>query len=301
MKSIQNLIIRTALVAVVVGLLVAPAASAEPVPAQVQTSAKTTILGSGSVAFSPYLLAAFKKYKKVTKGQVEVIYTVNSGNNGVKDVQTGKSQIAGQARAPLPGAIDAGTTYYKAAKDGMAIIVSKKNKIKNLSVAQLGDIFSGKVTNWSQVGGSNLPIEVNGRDAAGGQYQFFRDAVLGGKDVQIGNKHPNDGLVASAVSNSTGAIGYLGQGFIKTGPKVKYKTISLNRVPLTETTVKKGKYPLWRFLYIVTPNTPLSPPVKKLVTWLLTSYDAGQAFRKAGAVPYKQSTKNPAKKKKKKK
>lgn len=301
MKSIQNLIIRSALVAVVVGLLVAPTASADPVPAQVNTAAKTTILGSGSVAFSPYLLAAFKKYKKVTKGQVEVIFTVNSGNNGVKDVQTGKSQFAANARAPLPGAIDAGTTYYKAAKDGMAIIVSKKNKVKNLSIAQLGDIFSGKVTNWNQVGGSDAPIEVNGRDAAGGQYNFFRDAVLGGKDLQIGNKHPNDGLVASAVSNSPNAIGYLGQGFVKTGKKVKYKLVTLNRVPLNETTVRKGKYPLWRFLYLVTPNTTLAPPVKKLIAWLLTSYDAGQAFRKAGAVPYKQSTKPPKKKKKKKK
>jgi phosphate transport system substrate-binding protein len=270
-------------------LLVAPA----------MAYAKTTVVGSGSVAFSPFLLAAFAKYEKVTKGQVEVVYNVNSGNNGVKDVQSGKSQFAGQARAPLPN-IDNGTTYYKTAKDGQAIIVSKAigTKVKNLSLTQLGDIFSGKITNWSQVGGPDATIEVNGRDASGGQYQFFRDAVLGGKDLQVGAKHPNDGLVATAVGNSKTGIGYLGVGFIK--KTTKYKLISLNKVPLTKETVKKGKYPLWRFLYLVLPNEQArrTPEVLKLVNWLLYSYDAGQAFSKAGAVPYKQSLKKPKKAKK---
>lgn len=288
MKSIRKTALRGLLLSVVAILLIAPS----------MAYAKTTIVGSGSVAFSPYLLAAFKKYKVVTKGQVEVVYNVNSGNNGVKDVQSGKSQFAGQARAPLPN-IDNGTTYYKAAKDGMGIIVNKSNKVKNLSLQQLGDIFSGKITNWNQVGGANATIEVNGRDASGGQYQFFRDSVLGGKDVQVGTKHPNDGLVATAVANSANAIGYLGQGFIK--PKRKYVPISVNKIALTQENVKKGKYPLWRFLYLVLPNDPArrTPELLKLTNWLLKSYDAGQAFKKAGAVPYKQSTKPPKKKKKK--
>lgn len=294
MNSIQKLVVRIALAAVAASLIAVPVASAQAPVAN--TAATTTIVGSGSVAFSPYLLAAFKKYKTVTKGQVQVVYNVNSGNNGAKDVQAGKSQFAGQARPPQ--AIDAGLTYYKAAKDGMGIIVHNSNKVKNLSLVQLGDIFSGKITNWSQVGGANLPIEVNGRDASGGQYQFFRDVVLGGKDVQIGNKHPNDALVAAAVNNSPNAIGYLGQGFIK--PKKKYHPITLNKIALNESTVRTGKYPLWRYLWLVLPNDPArrTAPLLKLTNWLLTSYEAGQAFRKAGAVPYKQA-KNPPKTKKK--
>src|SRR5256885_7783455 len=81
--------------AVAVGVLVALAAPAS-------AAASTTLIGSGSVAAEPVLRPLFSAYQKFTKGKVHFLYTANGGNAGVADVQSGKSQFAGQARPPLP-------------------------------------------------------------------------------------------------------------------------------------------------------------------------------------------------------
>src|SRR4051812_31541131 len=82
------------------------------------SASAATLIGSGSVAMQPFLLALFKGYKKVKPG-TEFIYTANGGNAGVQDVQSGRSQFAGQARLPLPS--DAGTTYIKSFMDGLCM------------------------------------------------------------------------------------------------------------------------------------------------------------------------------------
>ena len=82
-----------------------------------------TLIGSGSVAAQPVLQALFATYEKVHK-KVEFVYTANGGNAGVKDVQNGTSQFAGNARTPLPS--DAGTTYIKMFLDGLCIWTSTR-------------------------------------------------------------------------------------------------------------------------------------------------------------------------------
>src|SRR6201995_5777488 len=95
------------------------------------------LIGSGSVAAQPVLQALFKAYEKQNKG-IHFPYSPDGGNAGIKDVQTGSSQFAGQARTPLPS--DAGTTYIKLYLDGLCMDVNKSNKLSNVSVQQLHDI-----------------------------------------------------------------------------------------------------------------------------------------------------------------
>ena len=132
-----------------------------------------TLIGSGSVAAQPVLQALFATYTKQVNKNVHFVYTANGGNAGVKDVQNGTSQFAGNARTPLPS--DAGTTYIKMFHDGLCIDVNPKNKLSNISIQQTHDIYRGLITNWSQVGGSNLTTTINpvGRDTNGGTYNFF--------------------------------------------------------------------------------------------------------------------------------
>src|ERR1700742_5018410 len=80
-----------------------------------------TLIGSGSVAAQPVLQALFKTYEKQVNKSIHFVYTANGGNAGVKDVQNGTSQFAGQARLPLPS--DTGTTYARVFLDGLCIIV----------------------------------------------------------------------------------------------------------------------------------------------------------------------------------
>jgi phosphate transport system substrate-binding protein len=262
--------VRITLLAAALTLFVVPAASA------------ATIIGSGSVAMQPYIVALVNGYKKVDPS-VTIAYNANGGNTGVKDVQAGISQFAGQARAPLPA--DAGTRYLEAFKDGMAIVVNPKNKIKNLKLQQVSDIFTGKLTSWGQFKAAKLsqPIIPFGRESSAGQYTYFIQSVLNGQ-AQSSNVTTvlSDGLVRSGVSGAKkgAGIGYIGQAYITK----KVKAVSLNKVPITYKNVKNNKYPLSRFLYFVTPRTNVNPDVAKFIDWARTSAAAGKILTKAGAV-----------------
>src|ERR1700750_2305382 len=116
--------------------------------------AKTTLIGSGSVAAQPVLQALFKTYETSVNKNVKFTYTPDGGNAGIKDVQNGTSQFAGQARTPLPS--DAGTTYIKLYLDGLCMDVNPKNKLTNISIQQTHDIYQGLITNWNKVPQSGL-------------------------------------------------------------------------------------------------------------------------------------------------
>src|ERR1700712_267996 len=107
----------------------------------------TTLIGSGSVAAPPVLQALFATYSKTGNKKGHFVYTANGGNAGVKDVQNGTNQFAGQARTPLPS--DAGTTYIKLYLDGLCLDVNKANSLSSITVQQAHDIYRGLVTNWS--------------------------------------------------------------------------------------------------------------------------------------------------------
>ena len=171
-----------------------------------------TLIGSGSVAAQPVLQALFAQYtKRSTTGQVHFVYTADGGNAGIKDVQNGTSQFAGQARTPLPS--DAGTTYVKLYLDGLCMDVNPKNKLSNISIQQTHDIYTGLLTNWSAVPGSGLSTTIDpvGRDTNGGTYNFFLQAVLNNQAPSSNvNALTADGLVVNAVKQDPNAIGYAG-------------------------------------------------------------------------------------------
>src|SRR3954470_2549257 len=178
--------------AVAVGALVALAAPAA-------ATASTTLIGSGSVAAEAVLRTLFSAYQKATKGKVHFLYTANGGEGGVADVQSGRSQFAGQARPPLPS--DAGTTYVKAYLDGLCILVNPANSLHSLTLSQLGDVYQGRLTDWKTFPGAKLTgtIDPYGRDANGGTYNFFSQSVLQG-NAPAGNVNAlgSDGLIANA-------------------------------------------------------------------------------------------------------
>jgi phosphate transport system substrate-binding protein len=183
------------------------ATAALAVPA---SAGATTLIGSGSTAAQPYLVALFKGYTKIHPS-IHFVYTPDGGNAGVKDVQQGKSQFAAQARAPLPS--DAGTTYVKLFLDGLCIDVNPANKLTNLSIQQVRDIYLGNVTSWAGVPGAGLSSTIDpvGRDSNGGTFNFFVSSVLNNKPPSTRvNALLSDGLVAQAVKKDPHAIGYKG-------------------------------------------------------------------------------------------
>src|SRR6201999_3898406 len=207
-----------------------------------------TLIGSGSVAAQPVLQALFATYEKTNK-KVHFVYTANGGNAGVKDVQNGTSQFAGQARTPLPS--DAGTTYIKMFMDGLCLDVNPKNKLTNISIQQAHDIYRGLLTNWNQVPGSGLETTIDpvGRDTNGGTYNFFLQAVLNNEAPASNvNALTADGLVVNAVKQDPNAIRYA--GLARQGAS-KLKALKVTGIPCqaNKISVEPLKYPLSRYIF----------------------------------------------------
>jgi phosphate transport system substrate-binding protein len=243
-----------------------------------------TLIGSGSVAAQPVLQALFATYSKQVNKKIHFVYTPNGGNAGVKDVQNGTSQFAGQARTPLPS--DAGTTYIKLYLDGLCIDVNPRNKLSNISIQQTHDIYRGLLTNWSQLPGSGLTTTIDpyGRDTNGGTYNFFLQAVLNNEPPASNvNALTADGLVVNAVKQDPNAIGYDGLAWQGKGQKA----LRVNGVPCIskKISVEPLKYPLSRYIFIVLPTANPSPAVQKFVDWARRSALAGEVIAKAGGVP----------------
>jgi phosphate transport system substrate-binding protein len=243
-----------------------------------------TLIGSGSVAAQPVLQALFKTYEQQVNKKIHFVYTANGGNAGVKDVQNGTSQFAGQARTPLPS--DAGTTYIKLYLDGLCLDVNRANTLSNITIQQTHDIYRGLLTNWSQVGGSlDTTIDPVGRDTNGGTYNFFLQAVLNNEAPASNvNALTADGLVVNAVAQDPNAIGYAGLAW-QTNKKLK--ALKVNGVPCQadKISVEPLRYPLSRYIFIVLPTASPSPSVQKFVDWARTSPLAATAISSAGGVP----------------
>ena len=242
-----------------------------------------TLIGSGSVAAQPVLQALFATYTKQVNPKVKFTYTPDGGNAGIKDVQNGTSQFAGQARTPLPS--DAGTTYIKLYLDGLCIDVNPKNKLTEVSTQSLHDIYRGILTNWNQVPGSGLETTIDpvGRDTNGGTYNFFLQSVLNNEPPASNvNALTADGLVVNAVKQDPNAIGYAGLAWQKKG----LKPVKVNGVKCeaSKISVEPLKYPLSRYIFIVLPTASPSPSVQKFVDWARTSPLAGEVINKAGGV-----------------
>jgi phosphate transport system substrate-binding protein len=246
-----------------------------------------TLIGSGSVAAQPVLQALFSTYTKKVNHHVHFLYTANGGNAGVKDVQSGKSQFAGQARTPLPS--DSGTTYIKFYLDGLCMDVNSQNSLSNISIQQTHDIYRGLLTNWSSVPGSGLDTTIDpvGRDTNGGTYNFFLQAVLNNElPASNVNALTADGLVVNAVKQDPSAIGYAGLAW--QGSR-KLKALKVNGVPCVpkKISVEPLKYPLSRYIFLVLPGDGSSSPpaLTKFIDWARRSPLAGEVILKAGGVP----------------
>jgi len=140
-------------------------------------------------------------------------------------------------------------TAYAVAKDGIAIIVHETNKINNITLAQIRDIYTGKVTNWNQLGGANLPIVSISRDVASGTFEVFNAKVL--KDAKVSGSAQmmaSNNAILRTVTITPGAIGYVGLGYVTDAVNV----VPVNNVVPSEATIRNGSYPVSRNLYMYT-------------------------------------------------
>ena len=175
---------------------------------------------------------------------------------------------------------------YKVCMDAVAVFVNKDNPVSQLSIPQLEKIFSGKITNWKQLGGRDAPISLYGRENSSGTYEFFKVHVLNRQDFAATTKAmPGTAAVIEAVANDVNAVGF---GGIAYGHGVKHLSISKtdggDAVEPTRENVYSDRYPIARYLFNYLRAENDSGAVGAYIAWCLS--DEGQAVvSQAGYYP----------------
>jgi phosphate transport system substrate-binding protein len=139
------------------------------------------------------------------------------------------------------------------ALDGIAVIVHPGNKVSALTKAQIKDIYTGRISNWKELGGADAKIVTVSRDTSSGTYEAFETLAINKEKVRPDAlTTASNQAVAQTVAQTPGAIGYVGHGYL-TG---KVKDVTVDGVRCTKQNIQSGKYPLARDLYLYTNGKP---------------------------------------------
>ncbi len=213
--------------------------------------------------------------------------------NGTCDIAVSSREIKKQEIA-LAEKKGIKPTEIKVALDGLAVVVSPKNPVSKLTMDQLASIFSGKIQNWKDVGGSDSKIVILSREVNSGTHVYFKEHVLRKGDAKSKEEFSPDALllpssqaIADEILQNPSAIGYYGMGYIGKDHKAIEiaKDAAGEYASPTLENVVSGKYPISRPLYIYVKNDP-SGQVKKFVDFMLS--DEGQSLvLKVDFVPLK--------------
>jgi len=240
-------------------------------PAQ---AGEITVKGSDTL-----VILAQKWAETYMRSHSDVKIQVTGGGSGVglAALQNGATDIADASRAIKSKESEAyvvkydhAPREYKVAVDGLSVYVNKENSVTELDLGQLAGIFTGKITNWKDVGGNDAPITVYSRENSSGTYEFFKEHVLKGKDfAATAQTMPGTAALLQEIEKDKNGIGYggaaYGAGARALGVK---KDAAAPAVYPTEATVMDGTYPIWRYLYnYVNPDADKGD-IAAYLTWI---------------------------------
>ena len=246
------------------------------------TSSKQ-ITVAGSTTCLPIAESAAEGYQDETG--ISVLVSGLGSSAGIEAVANGTADIASSSRQVNADEQKLGLTEIVIAHDGIAVIVNTDNPVQNLSTDQLRDIYAGKITNWSEVGGDDLKIQLVNRDEASGTREAFKSIVMDGASFDRGAAVlSGTGPVRDVVSRSAGAIGYISLGFVESKfAETAVRAINVNHVEPSEKTIASGGYPISRDLYFYIKGTP-SPEAQAYIDYVVSDkMDA--IVRDAGFIP----------------
>ena len=242
-------------------------------------SVSGTVSTDGSTSMEKVIGALSESYMAANK-DVTVNYNPTGSGAGITAVQEGTCDIGLSSRALKDEEKAAGLKETVLAYDGIAIIVHPDNPVSDLSIEQIAKLYTGEITNWKDVGGSDAELVLIGREAASGTRDGF-ESITGTKDkCQYRQELTSTGDVITAVSQNPDAIGYASLAAIKDS----VKALSVDGVTPSETTVKDGSYPVQRpFVLVTVEGKALSAAAQSFFDYA-TSADAADIIAKAGAV-----------------
>ncbi|MDD3375349.1 MAG: PstS family phosphate ABC transporter substrate-binding protein [Candidatus Omnitrophica bacterium] len=224
----------------------------------IQIKGSDTLINLVQALAEEYMAQNPGKYIAVTGG---------GSGTGIAALINGKCDIANASRQMKAKEVEQASKNgvkvkrVVVAMDGLSVITNGNNSVNQLTVDEIGRIFRGEVTNWSEVGGPNMSITLYGRQSNSGTFVFFQESVLKGDYSQKMNRMNGNAQIVEAVKQDQSGIGYVGVGYVKDASGINVlKVASMAGAayanPLSEADVKSGKYPISRPLNQYINGTP---------------------------------------------
>jgi phosphate transport system substrate-binding protein len=246
----------------------------------VSAETKITVKGSDTMVI---LAQKWAETYMADHKDVNIQVTGGGTGTGVAALQNNTTDLCDASR-PLKSAellecvkaFKAKPNEHKVALDGLAVYVSASNPVKELTLAQISDLFTGKITNWKDVGGADAPVVLYSRENSSGTYEFFKEHVLNKQDFAASAQTmPGTAAVLQAVAKDASGIGYGGAAY---GAGAKHllvkKDAASAAVEPTQDTVQSGEYPISRSLLIYVSPKVETGAIADYLKWIES--DAGQ-------------------------
>jgi phosphate transport system substrate-binding protein len=223
--------------------------------------------GSITVAGSTALLPLVKQAAVDYQGKhADVKISVSGGGSRVGITQAAQKAVD-LGDSDIPAANQPSLVDHQVAVVSFGVVVNPKAGVKNLTTQQIQDIFSGKMTNFKQAGGTDQAITIINRPRSSGTRAVFVQKLMGGKEpTESGLTQDSSGTVATMVAQTPGAISYVAMGYVKPGQQV---AVSINGVAPADQNVQSGKYPFWSYEHIFTNGQP-SAQVADFINFIKT-------------------------------
>jgi len=259
--------------------------------------AAQSIVIKGSTTVLPIAQAALEAYMKKNPG-VQISLSGGGSGEGIKALLDKTTDIADSSREIKKEEIELAETRgvkpvaHVVAYDAIIPVVHPKNKVSNLSIDQLSQIYQGKITNWKEVGGADLKIVVISRDSSSGTFESWDHFVM--KKAKVTPKAQmlaSNGALVTAVAKNRYAIAYLGMGYVNKS----VKAVQVNGVTASVKTALSKEYPFSRELYMYTNGEP-TVDVAKFIAFV-KSAEGQKIVAKEGFVPLVISAKSKSGKK----
>ena len=262
----------------------APAETAAQTTAAPQTEAPAALSGTvatdGSTSMEKVIGALGEAFMEANSG-VNFTYNPTGSGSGITAVSEGRCDIGLSSRALKDSEVASGLVGTVLAYDGIAVIVNPANTVEDLDIETIARIYTGEITNWSEVGGADAEIVLVGREAGSGTRSGFEELTETVDKCKYRQELTSTGDVITAVAQNPDAIGYASLASVKDS----VKALKVTGVTPSEETVKDGTYLIQRPFVLVTKEGVALSPVAQAFFDYATKGQANDIITASGVVP----------------
>ncbi len=239
-----------------------------------------TVSTDGSTSMEKVIKYLSESFSEENKN-VKITYNPTGSGTGITAVSEGRCDIGLSSRDLKDEEKQSGLKGTVVALDGIAIVVNPENTVEDLTVEQIADLYTGKITNWKDVGGKDAPVVLIGREAASGTRDGFESITKTKDSCKYSQELSSTGDVIQTVASNPNAIGYASLASVKE----TVKALKVNSVAPSTATVQDGTYKIQRdFVFVTKEGKELSKAAQAFFDWVVSG-KADSLIEKAGAVP----------------